>query len=40
MYKHFNVAQAVVRRNQKFGPSYNCRSQTWLLFIFCYRYKL
>lgn len=36
MYTHFNVAQAVVRRNQKcpdangnhFGPFYNCRSQT------------
>jgi hypothetical protein len=51
MYTHFkrhvdtlvNVAQAVVRRNQvvtTLGTSCNCRSQTWLVFIFCYRYIL
>jgi hypothetical protein len=51
MYTHFkrhvdtlvNVAQAVVRRNQvvtTLSTSCNCRSQTWLVFIFCYRYIL
>jgi hypothetical protein len=51
MYTHFkrhvdtlvNVAQAVVRRNQvvtTLSTSCNCRSQTRLVFIFCYRYIL
>jgi hypothetical protein len=50
-YTHFkshvdtlvNIAQAVVRRNQvvtTLSTSCNCRSQTWLVLIFCYRYIL